>query len=43
MLSLRFIKCNNSTLGIIEFVSPFELIFVANTHERFEEERIIRK
>ena len=37
MLWLRFIKCNNSTLGMIEFVSPFDTIFVANTHKRSEE------
>ena len=38
-LWLRFTKCNNSTLGMVEFVSPFDTIFVANTHERFEEGR----
>ena len=43
MLWLRFNKCNNSTLGIIEFVSPFDTIFVANTHERSEEGRMQRR
>ena len=37
MLWLRFNKCNNSTYGIIEFVSPFDTIFVANTYECSEE------
>ena len=26
-MSLGFTKCNNSTLGMIEFVSPFDTIF----------------
>ena len=43
MLRLRFNKCNNSTLGIIEFVSPFDAIFVANTHERSVEGRMQRR
>ena len=38
MLWLRFTKCSNSTLGRIEFVSPFDTIFVANTHERLVKE-----